>query len=198
MIEQIIAFDVRDLIPDWVFPYQPERRHLFFLRDDIQQPYSTDDMVWSSVMNRIADLPAWRGRIQNLWEQVGDMDAFFAAQGGYPDSTMRIAISVFMSDEQDASYWRGADFELMTPEFSGRLLGYDVSDRFLLSGLSNCAYHEDELAALKPVWSPHLNEHHLFTDVDKAHEFKVLTSDRVKEHAPFFVFGLYALDSHAE
>lgn len=76
----------------------------------------------------------------------------------------------------------------------------DVSDHFLLSGLSNCAYDEDELVALKPVWSPHLNEHHLFTDVAKTQDFKAITNRRVKfkSHAPFFVFGLYALDSHAE
>lgn len=200
MIESIIAFDVRDLIPDWVFPYQPERRHLFFLRDDILQPYSTDDMVWSSVMNRIADLPAWCGPVQNLWEDLGEMDAFFATHGGYPASTLRIVITIFLQDEQEALHWEGYDLKPMTAALGGRLLGYDVSDHFLLSGLSNCAYDEDELAAFKPVWSPHLNEHHLFTDVAMAQDFKAITNRRVnfKSHAPFFVFGIYALDSHAE
>jgi hypothetical protein len=193
MIEQLVAYDVRDLIPDWIFPYQPERRHLFFLRDDIQQPYSTDDIVWTSVMNRIADLPAWRGTVQNLWQEVDEMDAFFAAHGGYPASTLRIVMSVFLHDEQEAQLWTGRELKPMTAALGGRLLGYDVSDFFLLSGLSNCAYDEDELAALKPVWSPHLNEHHLFMDVDKAMAFKAITNERVKEHAPFFVFGLYAL-----
>ncbi|MBN8594955.1 MAG: hypothetical protein J0M33_24595 [Anaerolineae bacterium] len=198
MIEQIVAYDVRYLISDWAFPYQPERRHLFFLRDDIQQPYSTDDMVWVSVLNRYDDLPAWRGTVQNLWQELGEMDTFFAAHGGYPASTLRIVITIVLQDEQEALHWEGYDFKPMTAAFGGQLLGYDVSDRFLLSGLSNCAYDEDELVALKPVWSPHLNELHLFTDVDKAHEFKALTSDRVKGHAPFFVFGLYTLDSYAE
>ena len=96
MIEQIVAYDVRYLISDWAFPYQPERRHLFFLRDNIQQPYSTDDMVWSSIMNRTADLPAWCGPVQNLWEDLGEMDTFFAAHGGYPASTLRIVITIFL------------------------------------------------------------------------------------------------------
>ncbi|MGH9657014.1 MAG: hypothetical protein ACRD96_00630, partial [Bryobacteraceae bacterium] len=74
-----------------------------------------------------------------------------------------------------------------------RLLGYDVSDGSLVSGLSNCGYRDDEKSGMRPQWGPHLNEHHLFDDPVRAAEFARLCGERIKEHAPFFVYGLHVI-----
>ncbi len=84
--------------------------------------------------------------------------------------------------------------ERMTPpklDDGWTLLGLDVADAGFISGLSNCGYDASELALLRAEWAPALNAHHLFTDADRAFAFRELTSRRVPEHAPFFVYALY-------
>ena len=71
------------------------------------------------------------------------------------------------------------------------LLGYDVADASLLSGLMNCGYDEGERRDLAPAWQPRLNEHGLLTDPEAAMAFCRLTDERVPEHTPFGVFALY-------
>jgi hypothetical protein len=39
----------------------------------------------------------------------------------------------------------------------------------------------------------HLNDRHLFVDPKQAAEFQLLSNQRVEEHAPFFVFGIYTI-----
>jgi len=73
------------------------------------------------------------------------------------------------------------------------LLGYDVADDVMTSGLSNCGYSDEEKERLRPVWAPQLNRFHLFDRANLALQFKGITEARVPEHAPFFVFGLYRL-----
>jgi hypothetical protein len=73
------------------------------------------------------------------------------------------------------------------------LLGYDVADYDLLSGLTNCGYAPEEAASLAPVWAPLLNEWHLFGNPGDATAFAAVAEERVPEHAPFFAYGIYQL-----
>lgn len=105
----------------------------------------------------------------------------------------RIAITVIDNPESSEQHpsW---DFPLSWPEPEPRteFLGYDVGDAGLLSGLMNCGYDE-EAAELRERFARHLNHHHLFYDRERALHFARLTNERVPEHAPFFVYGLYRL-----
>ncbi len=74
-----------------------------------------------------------------------------------------------------------------------KLLGFDVSDGSLLSGLSNCGYAAEESKSLRAQWRGHLNQHHLFEEPASASGFCRLTDARVPEHAPFCVYGLYVV-----
>ncbi len=67
-----------------------------------------------------------------------------------------------------------------------------MADSGLISGLSNCGYDE-EVTELRQRYGPHLNPHHLFAEREPALQFRRVTSERVLEHAPFFVYGLYCL-----
>jgi len=74
------------------------------------------------------------------------------------------------------------------------LLGYDVADQWMLSGLSNCGFRPglDDAPSLRAEWGPRLNEFHLFPDIDDAFLFKRFSDERLRsDHAPFFVFGLW-------
>ncbi|MBJ6765061.1 hypothetical protein JGU66_30225 [Myxococcaceae bacterium JPH2] len=75
------------------------------------------------------------------------------------------------------------------------LLGYDVADAGLTSGLSNCGYRPSELAQLRASWAAQLNGHHLFEEFGSALAFRDVTARRVPEHAPFFVYALWRDDS---
>lgn len=70
-------------------------------------------------------------------------------------------------------------------------LGFDVADEVFVSGLLDCEYTDEELARLRPVWAPRLNRYHLFGDRRHAQEFRVLSDQRVPEHAPFYVYELW-------
>lgn len=42
-------------------------------------------------------------------------------------------------------------------------------------------------------WDPHLNGRHLFANPGQARAFREASDVRVREHAPFFIYGLYGV-----
>jgi hypothetical protein len=75
-------------------------------------------------------------------------------------------------------------------------LGYDVCDEWGLSGLANCSFQPDreDVKSLRATWGPKLNRFHLFDSIDNASEFVHVSNQRVKEHAPFFVYSLWRVE----
>jgi hypothetical protein len=154
-------------------------------------------MVWPSIWPRAnVPLPAWIGPNAGLWESLPAMRNHIANAWATPPLHTVVAVS-WHSDREfnDAGmygpYISPTDPAARSPEW--QLLGFDVSDGGLLSGLSNCGYTPDEIHMLRPQWQPRLNARHLFDAVEDAFEFRQLTDARVPEHAPFFVFGLYLI-----
>ena len=79
---------------------------------------------------------------------------------------------------------------------SWHLLGYDVADSYLLSGLTNLSWgnvNKDEVRDISEKYLPSLNEYHLFTSVEPAAAFIPLAEEGARAHAPFFVFGLWLI-----
>ncbi len=68
-----------------------------------------------------------------------------------------------------------------------------MADRSLLSGLSNCGYTEEELPRFAASFARYLNDYHLFESLETAMDFKELTDRRAKEHAPFYIYGLWRI-----
>lgn len=182
--------------------FPPERRERFLLRTDVTKPLSTDVMVWPTVFDapdvehlKLSDdglgsaglpSPVWTGFAQDLWEDLRQLEeALHAGWGSDPRHCWIIAVSV-------VGEWRTQVHPVTPPAVSEgcRFIGYDVSDGFLLSGLTNCGYKEDEAQAMRDRWAPQLNAFHLFESVADADQFREVSNDCVKEHAPFFVYGL--------
>lgn len=191
----LIGFDVRQDCPD-VPAWDEERRQRFLLRQDVDKPLSIDASVWPSAfdMQERVERPQWTGYVQDLWEDLGSLASAAADLG------MALRYAAFEVLEPDVAVpselsWRErvlsvnpASLQHLNAEF----VGYDVADYYLLSGLVNCAFTEEERQAAAR-WLPHLNHRHLFASHEPALAFKREADNRVPEHAPFFVFGLWLL-----
>jgi len=189
--------------------WSQERKDQYLLRRDIEKPLSTDNTTWPSL---IFDLQTWdvasRDSLFDVWFRDG-----LQGLSVYLNSVLDIAkmnywvigITVLHEsyDKEDTHYPSVPvnSLPLSSPPYDSQewtFLGYDVSDEGFTSGLSNCGYAPDEVPALRERWGPHLNQYHLFSDVDQAIEFKKLSDDRVREHAPFFVYGLYLVEDNTQ
>lgn len=71
------------------------------------------------------------------------------------------------------------------------LVGYDIVDDGSISGLANCSYKSGEKERLSS-YVPLLNQYGLFNSYVHANEFCEKTNERVPEHAPFCIQGIWA------
>jgi hypothetical protein len=178
-MEVTIGFDLRSTVadPSWT----AERRTIYLLRHDVASVRSVDADVWG----RPAGLPpAPRPEPEDvgLWPHRPDLLA--AARGLDLASAVTVRITAL---EDDAPEGDGPGSEAYD------LLGYDVADYYLMSGLANCGYSPEEAASLAPAWAPLLNEWHLFASPADATAYVAVTAERVPEHAPFYAYGIYQL-----
>lgn len=155
-------FDRED--PNWT----NARRAMHLLRLDVVRPLSVDALVWPCVITG-TELPSWTGEF-GLWEDLARLEQFVGLR-----PHQRIAVTRTAESIQGWS-----------------LLGSDVADGALISGLSNCGYRQDEMSTLRKFWASRLNGNHLFDAFDDASRFREMTDARVPEHAPFAVYGLWA------
>ncbi len=126
---------------------------------------------------------------------------------------LAISIDVSLLTQGEVEYWcnllgnkdqvssKSKLFEcLATPnriQAGWNLLGYDVSDSGFTSAVSNMGFTSgDNVPSLRERWGPCLNKHHLFDRAEDAVSFKELSNQRIPEHAPFSVFGLWEISSY--
>lgn len=200
--EELIGFDAREMGIQPDAAWNQERRSIYLISPDVDKPLSTDVLVWPPVldMERYLNLyqDAWI-EFLNLWSNLSELKKCLrSAQEPAKKPFWIIAVTLLSGvlSENEKATWAPM---LPSTVPSGckenwPLLGYDISDMGLLSGLSNCGYDEDQILSLRDRWGPHLNTFHLFTDLYQANEFKLMTNNRVTEHAPFFLYGLYLIE----
>jgi hypothetical protein len=179
-MENTIGFDLRSIVaePGWTMRHRTQ----FLLRQDVTAVRSVDRRVWERPPG-LQSPPEPAG----LWPSLSDLLA--AAQAVDRTGAVILRITAFEDDEPVPE---SADPNAPALERYD-LLGYDVADWFLLSGLTNCGYSPEEAASLAPTWAPLLNEWHLFDDPADAIAFEAVTAARVPEHAPFYGYGIYQL-----
>jgi len=182
-----------------------QRRELFLLRPDIEQPLSVDRLVWPSLFRfpgdhadpQRAGTPPAEGLsfgevALRLWRDRRRLESALKAPGGDSASAVRIDLLTEPADRADGA-WRILNV-VPEPLLDGSeiwpLAGHDIADPSLLSGLMNCGYSQPERKALRPVWAAKLNRAGLFDSVADALAFRAVTAARVPEHAPFFVFAI--------
>lgn len=197
--EMLIGFDAREmwLEADQIHTVHQDWREKFLLNQEIEKVLSTDTLVWPSVfdLDETLEPPEWRGLVQDLWDDLQRMEDYLVKGWDAQWRPCSIIAVTKLVDSEWKHEMRAAGYPVKPRELDKRwsLLGYDVSDEFLLSGLSDCGYTPKEVRTLGKRWSPYLNNHHLFTDWQQAVEFQEMTDERVVEHAPFYVYGLYLI-----
>jgi hypothetical protein len=178
-METTVGFDLRSIVSDPGWTADRRARHL--LRREVRSVSSVDPLVWV----RPPGLPA-SPEAGELWP---DLPGLLAAARALERAGVVVRITAL---GQDGEAHEGADPSAPAMERYD-LLGYDVADYDLLGGLTNCGYTPEEAASLAPVWSPRLNEWHLFGNPGDAVAYAAVTARRVPEHAPFFGYGIYQL-----
>lgn len=186
MTHILLGFDAR-AVPEPTLALFRER---FLLRADVPSVLTVDSSIWPSI---VVNPPQWIGANHPFWEDLENLRAHTTP------SYWLIAAAWHKTPftQPEGRPYVGPHESPTKPESidpAWRFLGYDIADPST-SGLSNCGYTDEELIALRPLWAPHLNECHLFDDLDKAIEFRELTGARVPEHAPFFVIGLWLIET---
>jgi hypothetical protein len=224
MHEFLLGFDARQAPQPGAPTWTEERRWQFLLRLDVAAPCSIDRRVWASVFDLHADLrPAYTGIWEEVWEDLRGLEACVTQAAGGLGAFWIVAFALMRhvwSREQQAAleqflgFLKAGDAQgaariaartggICTPDTvapNWSLLGYDVADLGLTSGLTNMGFLPgvDDVDALRLRWRPHINASHLFDDLSQAIEFKNFSNQRVPEHAPFFVYGLWLVRSEGE
>lgn len=186
-----LGFDIREpLNCHWESFWTHERRTKFLIRPEIQWPLSVDNMVWPSVA--VSRMPA----ALNLWFSIGQiLEVLPDLAFQNADSPVLIEIGA-VHDDQSSQYWEDlvngwpqprGEYEIKT---GVQELGYDIADRYLLSGLSNCMLDPTELAGIRRAFSQRINSFGLFDQVGHAADLRIVYNELIPEHAPFCVYRI--------
>lgn len=186
----VLGFDARrslDGLSDWT----PERRSRFLIRENVRQPASVDRAVWQAVSD-----DGNSERPLNLWPSVRQLLKAFPPSSQDATGTPHIIEIAVLADKQASAYWEAVFCGWVRPEedvalrLAMRELGYDVADRYLVSGLSNCMLSSDELTDVRREWRERISPVGLFSTVADAAAFAPTCDRLTPEHSPFFVYRI--------
>ena len=152
-----------------------EDRSQFLVKSDIISPLSIDPRIWprsQASPNESKDI------FSGLYQKSVSVDS----------NEVLIFISIV-----EAYFVRFSEFGFcgqgIQRDLKAEIIGYDVSDPYYYSGISNfdLGLDFDE----KCSWASRINDQGLFSNSSHAVEFASLLNGLASEHSPFFVFGLY-------
>lgn len=171
------------------------------LYNDELRPLSTDYLVWPTVFdfdkNEQMGGPSHSGFIQDLWD---NLDELLNSLQNYWTSESKccwvIGVTLMwdLCSQEQKNVWSEVITTTLPPicNPTWKFLGYDVSDRWLLSGLTGCLNKNmPNWPSLKVQWGQHLNSYNLFDHPQNAENFKNQINQMIPQHAPFYVYGLW-------
>jgi hypothetical protein len=196
----VLGFDMRESIAGLGSSWTDERRSRFLIRPEISAPLSVDRAVWPSVA-----VNADEGYPLSLWGSVSEiLSAASKTKPGAINAMTVIEIAAAPSNSDSSTYWeavicgrvkKAEDEEL---EIEWRDLGYDVADRYLVSGLSNSMLPPADMLKSRNQWSLAIDSSGLFAAEDRAQAFRSACDVLIPEHAPFEVYRVRMLETDDE
>ena len=180
-----LGYDLRKSPSTVSHLWSSNRREKYMLRN-VDYPLSVDCDVWP-----VAISPA-NPTMVGLWHSTEEI--YNSIPNSDLKSTEHIVIQIsVLAVVGFHKYWKdlsqGVDQE---PEVThaGRLslLGFDIADKYLLSGLSNCMLSSAELNKLRQQFEGSINENGLVSGEVEAESLTNFYNKNVLEHSPFFAY----------
>lgn len=180
---------------------EAQRRNLF--KPEVDAALSVDEMIWKDIFDVHPNIerPEWVGYVQDLWASLSSLRRSLDLAGLVEGANYELIAVALSAPEATLGQWaaRVGAFEPNQVPANRPVLGYDVADDFLMSALCNGAFLREEVPdALRAVWGPKLNSHHLFAGVEGARSFIPVADARFPEHAPFQAFVMFHLSGLPE
>jgi hypothetical protein len=201
MDETLLGFQLR-VVPKSLERWQSPRRAIYLLRESISVPLSVDKAVWPSsddkrlLADLFSDYSSNINAAPNGLDVYSIKDSVFLNRPPEHAGSLLIGITAMgdVAQELRRTHHIGATlYSIADLKANGWwLVGYDVADRWLSSGLMNCGYTPDQKTVLSTRFGSRLNNHGLFDDPEAAQDFCVACNDRIPEHAPFVVYGIWS------
>lgn len=197
----VLGYQIRVPIDQLASLWMQERRDQYLLNMGVEFPLSADRRVWP-----VADHPALVRQLFDDFESgpyqaPNGLSLFRLKKNAISDVTslskngdVVIAIGV---ESDMANHLRDKhSIKLLgdeeTPSGSHvQLLGFDVCDEWLLSGLMNCGMDASDQAALRQKYAGKINLHGLFDDYETASNYSLDVNKIIPEHAPFFPASIF-------
>jgi hypothetical protein len=170
---RVLGYDAR--VPRGVLAseWDGDRRRRFLLRPDSEIPLSVDTMIWPSLVKRAGGVPE-------------GVDRNYESSLASRPEEVRAAVR---GQEAEIVAITEGDEPLSNDDWI--LVGWDLANRWLLSGIGNCGKDAEEWRPIRQRWVEEVNENNLFADYGSADEFRAEVDRLVPEHAPFTVYGLW-------
>ena len=207
----VTGFDARVAVDGDDAWSEDKKRQWQLFRLDVRRPLSIDTLVWPSLFDRHDELrPDYIGLGYPLWEKLSRLNQIVKRHDqlkALDSDVIACALIVELCTLAERRVWHeflppvgkeniGPSTILASPSAIDErwtFLGYDVADESGTSALITMRHPTDagQIDELRTRWGPRLNDAHLFDDRSQAGQFKKLSNQRIPEHAPFFVYGLW-------
>lgn len=221
---QMVGFDARELWLETSSQWSAIQRQRYLLRPDVIKPLSVDSYTWYSIFSETWAPHIWKDKerqpiyrveewqdafsesnrldslsqygFRRVWTNLSALEKHLDdnwKQNGRPCAI--VAIQEIMLEDYPEDPDHTVKINPETANSDWILLGYDVADYDLYSGLYEGEITEELSAQIKPEWLTHLNEYHLFTHAEMAFDYIDFANIRYPSHSPYYVYGLYLVQT---
>ena len=206
----VLGYAARDVTDAARAAWDEERRALGLVRSDAALILSVDVTSWPSVLSDEQQvIVASPGDLElqdlcpNLEKLREGLTSIWCRER--PPPCWIVAVNVLTANwgEPERAAWAHPHWVYYFSEVvptkldpSWSCLGYDVADDGLFSSMTTMGGDRHEIPRIRREWSRHLNCYNLFEDPRSAWEYKLFSDRWIKEHAPFFVYGLWQVQVH--
>lgn len=219
---QMVGFDARELWLDTSSHWNQMMRHMYLLRPETIKPLSVDNYVWYSVFSEktipriwenkelqaVYHTEEWRhtfsdnNRLQKpdlyqprrVWTNLDSLMGYLK-QNWQQDWKPCAIIAIQELMLADETYSVELQVKPDSIREDWKLLGYDIADYELYSGLCDGEITDRLSTQIKPEWKENLNDFHLFTNPDIALDYISFANARNPSHMPYYVYALYLVQT---
>jgi len=219
----LVGYDARELWLDTDLQWTDDKKHEYLLHNNITKPLSVDSYIWYSVFSEESTPRIWQDiprkstyqtvewdntfmesrqlvlpdiyRPRTIWTSLNSLRSYIADnwKNDWKPCAIIAVQEVFLESEEEDE--EPVNIEPNVVDESWKLLGYDVADYELYTGLHGGLPVTGLADQIKPEWIEKLNEFHLFTDPQVAFDYIEFANIRKASHQPYYVYGLYLVET---